>query len=151
MQRGEIELEHVGFVQCRAALSPRRCAQVRIASRSISIASQRRQRSSSGSVSAPRPGPISTMRSPGLRIDRRDDALDHAGIVQEMLAEALARNVDQARCGASCSARSIAVEQAARIGPAGAGEVERRAVIDRRADERQAERHVDGAARSRRT
>src|SRR5262249_29117024 len=45
----------------------------------------------------------------GARIDRADDAGDHARIVQEVLAEAFARNVHQAAADASCSAMSMAV------------------------------------------
>ena len=101
---------------------------------------------------APRPGPISTSRSPGRGSIAAHDARDHARIVQEVLAEAFARNVHQARADASCSARSIASR--ARL-PGSAlpvpASVERGAVVDGRADDRQAERHVHGAARSRRT
>ena len=48
----------------------------------------RRPRASSGAVMAPRPGPTSTMRSPGRRRDGAHDALDRPGIVQEVLAVA---------------------------------------------------------------
>ena len=89
--------------------------------------------SSSGRVSAPWPGPISTMHSRRLRAIGVDDALEHAAVVQEMLAEPLARAMRAAsRQGLS------RLDQAARVGAAGAGEIERRAVVDRGAHDRQA-------------
>ena len=56
-------------------------------SRSNSIAVSAPWRSSSGKLSAPWPGPISTMASSGCGVDRLHDALDHAFVVQEVLAE----------------------------------------------------------------
>ena len=108
---------------------------------------------SSGSVIAPRPGPISTRRSPGCGSIARDDALDHAGIVQEVLAEAFAGDVH----AVTFSARAASCDGQRRWPrpgcPASAvpvpASVERRAVIDRRAHDRQAERDVDRAAEAR--
>ncbi len=83
------------------------------------------------------------------------DALDHAGVVQEVLAEALAaRRPVTPRGGISALRREVAGQahrggQAAHVGLAGAGQVERGAMVDRGAHDRQAERHVHGAARSR--
>ena len=91
----------------------------------IAVAQQRRQvaidfdhfepsgGSSSRCVSAPWPGPISTAASPGCEVDRRHDARNDRRIVQEMLAETLARAaVGNAQTGswrdAICAASSIA-------------------------------------------
>ena len=103
------------------------------------------RRAEQRAVIAPRPGPISTSRSPGA--DRSPhDPLDHAGVVQEVLAEALFR----ATCITSPPARGASEldgqrrrrrEAAGSAVPVPAS-VERRAVIDRRADDRQAEGHV---------
>ena len=57
----------------------------------------RPQRSRSGSVNAPLPGPDLDDPFAGTGIDRGDDAPEHARIVQEMLAEALARADHPAR------------------------------------------------------
>ena len=93
-QCGEVELEHVGFVDVQARRSLRSASRRwRIASRSISTAC------SSGSARQQRQGDRAEARTDldhalvGLRIDRGHDPLDHAGIVQEVLAEAFARNV----------------------------------------------------------
>ena len=105
----------------------------------------------------PGPGPISTIASPGPRIDRVDDARDvRAGRAGSSARSACAR--DAAGVGASLVAARRAREvarpaRARRAGcrrrPARARDVERRAVVDRRADERQAERDVDAVAEGR--
>jgi hypothetical protein len=126
-----------------------------IRSRSISIAVSVPTRSSSGQVNAPCPGPISMMRSPACGSIGAQDAFDDAALVQEVLAEALAGDV---RCSfmdaCSWSApsqidRIVGGEQAARIGHAATGQIERGAVIDRGADVGQAERDVHGVAEGR--
>ena len=112
----------------------------------------RRVRSSSGSVSAPRPGPISTRWSPRLRGERRRRCVRCTrGSCRKCWPKRLrgggrhGRRA-QRRCAASRLARLHGGGEAARIGAAGAGEIERRAVIDRGAHERQAERDVDRRA-----
>ena len=91
-------------------------------------------------MSAPRPGPISTSACAGLRRDLAHDAIEHAAVVQEMLAEALARE-DQAAVLAplgELEREARGGDEAAGIGAAGAGEIERRAVVDRGAHDGQA-------------
>ena len=84
------------------------------------------------------------MRSPGLRVDRGDDARDDARVVQEMLAEALA-GADHPSCLREFDRR----EQAAGIGAPGRGQVERRAVVHRGARKWQAQRDIDRMAEAR--
>ena len=119
-----------------------------MASRSISTACSSGRRASSGSVIAPRPGPISTMRSRGLRArSRRRCAAITPGSCRKCWPKRLRatcfgddaaassqRHVRWPRPGCSASAC------------AGAGERQRGAVIDRSAHDGQAERHVHGVA-----
>ena len=147
MQRLEIHLEHVGPVDHEltpalgAGSEERREVAVDLDRLHASAAFEERQRQR-----AP-PGTDLDEAFAGLGIHRGDDAPEHARIVQEMLAEALARADHPDAAQASCEPDRL--EQAARIGAAGAGEVERRAVVDRGAVEWQSKRHVDRVAEAR--
>src|SRR4029077_7393533 len=91
--------------------------------------------SKSSRVSAPSPGPISTTKSEGLR--------DKASTIFSRTRGSW-RKCWPKRLRGLCEldGKVDGFDQAAGIGLAGAGEVERGAVIDGGADERQAERDV---------
>ena len=75
-ERGEIELERIAFVDRRALAAETRARSRATMSRSISTTCSGATTRASGRVSAPRPGPISTMRSPRARRDGGDDGGD---------------------------------------------------------------------------
>ena len=119
--------------------------------------------SSSARVSPPGPGPISTMLTVLERRRRARDPRGEVGVEQEMLAERFYRRQfvaanhlaerRQTWRQAAARWRACAIspaslqrgDQAGGIGLAGAGDVERGAVIGRGADEGQAEGDVDAA------
>src|SRR5262245_40426659 len=126
------------------------CPSLAIKSRSISIASTFVVLPRSNRVRAPSPGPISTTRSAGCSESASTIFPRTRGSWRKCWP-----NRRRATCGLLLggwreSDRKLErLEQAARIGLALAGEVERGAVIDRGAHERQAERDVDAAAEAR--
>src|SRR5438132_8216730 len=129
--------------QCTVSLKGgKRAASAAARSRSSSIASSLPARSISGPVSAPSPGPISTRKS-----------LAEGETASTMRASTRGSwrkcwpNLLRGRCEVDGKLERFG--EAARVGAAGAGEIERRAVVDRRADERQAERDVHAAAEAR--
>src|SRR5262245_17983138 len=97
---------------------------------------------SSGFVSAPSPGPISTMNSPGAGLMASMMRASTPGSCRKCCPNRL-----RGRC--ELNGELDGFDQAARVGASGAGEIERGAVIDRGAHERQAERHVHAAAEGR--
>src|ERR1700756_3609548 len=111
-------------------------------SRSTSINSSLESLSRSGLVSAPSPGPISTMKSvfDGLMASTRRAST--RGSCRKCWPKRL-----RGRC--ELDRKLGRLDQAARVGLAGPGKLERSAVVDRRADERQAEGHVLAAPEAR--
>src|SRR5204863_6609191 len=104
-------------------------------SRSSSMTCKPETRCSRGRVSAPSPGPISTMKS------------SLAGATAWTIFSRTPRscrkccpNLLRGRC--ELDGKLHRLDQAARVGAPGAGEVERGAVVDRGAHERQPERDV---------
>ncbi len=121
-------------------------------SRSISTDVQPLELLAERSVSAPGPRPISTIVSAGAGAIAVDEPADDGGVVQEVLAEPLSartRALTRARVRARTRARSRARRPRtgcpARARPVPAS-VERGAVVDGRAHDRQPERHVHDLA-----
>src|SRR5438105_4213975 len=111
-------------------------------SRSSSITCKPETRCSSGRVSAPSPGPISTMKSA------------EEGLIASTMRESTrgswrkcCPNLLRGRC--EVDGKLHRLDQAARVGASGAGEVERGAVVDRGAHEGQPERDVHPLAEAR--
>src|SRR5260221_13317572 len=132
--------------QCTVSLKGgKRAASAEARSRSSSIASSLPARSRSGAVSAPSPGPISTSTSPATGETASTMRASTRGSCRKCWP-----NLFRGRCGLEELAGKLErFGEAAGIGAPGAGKVERRAVIDRGADEGQAERDVDAAAEAR--
>src|SRR5258708_9942002 len=129
--------------QCTVSLKGgKRAASAEARSRSSSIASSLPARSRSGAVSAPSPGPISTSTSPATGETASTTRASTRGSCRKCWP-----NLLRGRC--ELDGKLERFLEAAGIGAAGAGKVERRAVIDRGADEGQAERDVDAAAEAR--
>jgi len=106
-ERREIELERVGFVQLECLRRPPAGAQLR---GEIAVDFDRIQRA--GLADEPfgeraTAGPDLEQCLVGLRRDFAHDAIEHAAVMQEMLAEPLARE-DQARLAANSTARRVA-------------------------------------------
>ena len=100
-------------------------------------------------MSAPRPGPISTIASPA----RGAIAATMAAITPSSIRKFWLKRL-RGRCGTAAQARELGREldrrdQAADFAAPRAGEIERGAVIDRGAHDRQPERHVDARAEAR--
>src|SRR5919198_4509967 len=104
-------------------------------SRSSSIASSRPARAIRGAVSAPSPGPISTSTSPGCGAIASTMRARTRGSCRKCCP-----NLLRGRCELNRKLERLA--QAAGIGAAAAGDVERRAMVHGGAHERQAERYV---------
>src|SRR4051812_11186637 len=103
--------------------------------------------SRSGRVSAPSPGPTSTKKSSleGLiSRGRRSITFRSCRKCCPNLRRATCGLLMGGRCEIDCELARF--YEASRIGPAGAGNIQSRAVVDRRPDKRQAGRDVDGAA-----
>src|SRR4051812_34523770 len=111
-------------------------------SRSISIVSTFPVFARSSRVRTPSPGPISTMKSSLAGSIAATIFSSTHGSWRKCCPKRL-----RGRC--ELDGKLERLNQAAGIGLAGAGQVERRAVVDRRAHERQAERDVDAAAEAR--
>src|SRR5260221_1580707 len=130
--------------QCTVSLKGgKRAASAEARSRSSSIASSLPARSRSGAVSAPSPGPISTSTSPATGETASTMRASTRGSCRKCWP-----NLFRGRCGGleELDGKLERFGEAAGIGAPGAGKVERRAVIDRGADEGQSERDVDAAA-----
>src|SRR2546426_2135573 len=108
-------------------------------SRSSSITSSLPTRSSSGRVRAPSPGPISTMKSSWAGLMASTMRASTRGSCRKCCP-----NLLRGRC--ELNGELDGFDQAAGIGFAGPGEVERSAVVDRGAHERQAEGDVHALA-----
>src|SRR6476646_4915496 len=108
-------------------------------SRSSSITSIFLTLDSKGLVRAPSPGPISTMKSSATGLIASTMRARTPGSCRKCCP-----NLLRGRCKLDGELHRL--DQAAGIGLAGAGEVERGAVVDRGAHERKAEGHVDAAA-----
>src|SRR5438477_5321754 len=129
--------------QCTVSLNGgKRAASAAARSRSSSIASSLPARSMSGAVSAPSPGPISTRKSPADGATAETMWARTRGSCRKCWPNRL-----RGRCEVDGKLERLG--QAARVGAPGAGEIERRAVVDRRADERQPEGEVHAAAEAR--
>src|SRR5258706_1890630 len=136
-----------GSAQCTVSLKGgKRAGSAEARSRSSSIASSLPARSRSGAVSAPSPGPISTSTSPATGETASTMRASTRGSCRKCWP-----NLFRGRCGGleELDGKLERFGEAAGIGAPGAGKVERRAVIDRGADEGQAERDVDAAAEAR--
>ena len=151
-QRPEVELEHVGLVHDElATCSAQRALQLR---HQVAVDFDRRRAGRSaraaGAVSAPRPGPISTMPVARTRVDgARRCARARPGRAGNAGRSACARRIMRAGVAdASCEPDRTAAT-GCRDRPGRCRRVERRAVIDRGAHDRQAERDVDGVAEAR--
>ena len=128
-QRREIELQRVGLVQLeRLRRAPAR-AQLRgeIAVDLDGVERARLADQPLGQRAAA--GTDLDQRLVGLRRDLAHDAVEHAAVVQEMLAEPLAREDQCASPRRELHGELRGGDEAAGIGAAGAGEVERRAVV----------------------
>src|SRR5438128_6735402 len=135
------------WAQCTVSLKGgKRAARADARSRSSSIASSLPARSMSGAVSAPSPGPISTSTSPATGETASTMRASTRGSCRKCWPKRL-----RGRCGGlkEVDGKLQRLSKAAGIGAAGAGKVERGAVIHRRTDERQAEGDVDAAAEAR--
>src|SRR5260221_4780912 len=133
--------------QCTVSLKGgKRAASAEARSRSSWVASRLPARSRSGAVSAPSPGPISTSTSPATGETASTMRASTRGSCRKCWP-----NRFRGRCGGleELDGKLERFLEAAGIGAPGAGKVERRAVIDRGADEGQAERDVDAAAEAR--
>src|SRR6185503_7070864 len=124
---------------CTTILS---CLRPAARSRSSSITSIFSTLESKSLVSAPSPGPISTMKS------------SFAGSTASRIFARTPRSCrkcwpNRLRGRCELNGELYRLDQAAGIGLAGACEVERGAVVDRGAHERKAEGHVDAAAEAR--
>src|SRR4051812_48717852 len=120
----------------------KRAASAAARSRSTSIASSLPARSMSGVVSAPSPGPISTRKSCGDGATASTMRANTRGSCRKCWPKRL-------RGLCELDGKLDRLGEAAGIGAPGSGQVERGAVIDRCADERQAERDVHAAAEAR--
>src|SRR5436190_21397002 len=126
--------------QCTVSLKGgKRAASADARSRSTSIASSLPARSMSGAVSAPSPGPTSTGKSFGEGETASTMRASARGSCRKCCPKRF-----RGRCGglSELGGKLERFGEAGGVAPAGAGKIERRAVIDRGADERQAERHV---------
>src|SRR6266850_6090971 len=120
----------------------KRAASAAARSRSTSIASSLPARSSSGAVSAPSPGPISTRKSLGAGAMASTMRPRTRGSCRKCWPNRL-----RGRC--ELDGKLERLREARAVCAARAGEVERGAVVDRGADEGQAERDVHAAAEAR--
>src|SRR3954447_23049344 len=96
----------------------------------------------SGAVRAPWPGPISTSSSPGCGAIASTMRARTRGSCRKCWP-----NLLRGRC--ELDGKLERLGEARRIGAPGAGEVERRPVVDRSADEGQAERDIHAASEAR--
>src|SRR3989441_5377960 len=129
--------------QCTVSLNGgKHAASAAARSRSSSIASSLPARSRSGPVSAPSPGPISTRKSFAAGETASTMRASTRGSCRKCWP-----NLLRGRCEVDGKLQRLG--EAARVGAVGAGKIERRAVVDGRADERQAERDVHAAAEAR--
>src|SRR2546425_10745350 len=111
-------------------------------SRSTSINSSLESLSRSGLVSAPPPGPISTMKSSLAGLMASTRRASTPGSCRKCWPKRL-----RGRC--ELDRKLGRLEQAARVGLAGSRELERSPVVDRSTHERQAEGHVHSASKAR--
>src|SRR5437660_4261385 len=117
----------------------KRAASAAARSRSSSMASSFPTRSMSGALSAPSPGPISTSTSPGCGAIASTRRASTRGSCRKCCP-----NLLRGRCELDRKLERLA--QAAGIGAAAAGDVERGAVVNRGTHERQPERDVHAPA-----
>ena len=145
-ERGEVELERIRLMQREARLRRASCrAASATRSRSISMASSDACGACEHArVSAPRPGPISTSRSPAAGAMTSTMRSSTAGSCRKCWPKRL-----RARISGACPEldRHVGWPRSRLLASASAraGQIQRRAVIDRRAHDRQAERDVHGA------
>src|SRR5512145_618820 len=117
------------------------CSSRAARSRSTSMASTLPAAATSGAVSTPSPGPISTKWSLLCGATARRIFSSTRRSCRKCCAKRL-----RGRC--ECDGKLERLDQAARVGAPGAGDVERGAVVDRGAHERQTERHVHALTES---